>query len=385
LYNDRIEALTPLATRIQDRIVTKRILWIAFQYLLAAGLLTYLIWSRWGTPDKPGLGAVWQKHFIDGEPIHWGYLLTGFAIFASAAFLTFVRWYLLVRAQALQVTLPEAIRLGLIGLFYNSFLPGGVGGDIVKAAGLARTQERRTVAVATVLMDRVIALWGLVWFAAVLGSVFWLSGALDGKGAAPAKTIVTIFLAIVAVSLVVWVVMGLLSDAKAEQFAQRLGRIPKVGGSASEMWRAVWLYRRRQLWVWLTIGLSWICFVGYVMAFYCTANAFHDGKTDLPTLSQHFLIVPIGLVIGTVPLFPGGAGISQAGFGGLYELFSCPMQNGFLASLIYYVMQCAAGLLGFVVYSFQGRNTGVPVVNLPPPSHSSPLTRHPHSEGVPAA
>jgi uncharacterized protein (TIRG00374 family) len=365
--------------------VTKRILWNAFQYLLAAGLLTYIIWSRWGTPDNPGLGAVWQKHFVEGEPIRWGYLLTGFAIFASAAFLTLVRWYLLVRAQGLQVTLPQALRLGLIGLFYNSFLPGGVGGDIVKAAWLARSQERRTVAVATVLMDRVIALWGLVWFAALLGGVFWLSGTLDGKGAGPAKTIVTIFLAIVAVSLVVWVVMGFLSDGRAEQFAQRLGRLPKVGGSASEMWRAVWLYRRRQLWVWLTIGLSWICFVGYVLAFYCAANAFHDGKTDLPTLSQHFLIVPIGLVIGTIPLFPGGAGISQAGFGGLYELFSCPMQNGVLASLIYYLMQCTAGLLGFVIYSLQGRGTAAPAGDLPPTLPNPNLTRQPHSEGVPTA
>jgi hypothetical protein len=29
---------------------------------------------------------------------------------------------------------------------------------------------------------------------------------------------------------------------------------------------------------------------------------------------QHFLIVPIGMV----PLFPGGAGIDELGFGGLY-------------------------------------------------------------------
>ena len=162
-------------------------------------------------------------------------MLTGFAVLATAAFLTLVRWYLLVRAQGLQVTFPQAMRLGLMGLFYNQFLPGGVGGDIVKATGLARSQERRTVAVATVLMDRVIALWGLVWFTALLGGVFWLCGALDGTGAKPAKSIVTIASAIVAVSLVVWVVMGLLSDPRAEQFALRLGKLPKVGGTASEM------------------------------------------------------------------------------------------------------------------------------------------------------
>ena len=324
-------SLRPLGPRTQDRIVKKRILWIAFQYLLAFSLLSAIIYSRWGKPGSNGLGDVWHRHVIFGEPGHWeghlgsfgfslmipslptvqgvqwNYLLGGFVILAASALLTLVRWYWLgARAQGLQVTLTQAVRLGLIGLFYNQFLPGGVGGDIVKAAGLARNQERRTVAVATVLMDRVIALWGLVWFAALLGGVFWMSGALDGKGAEPAKTIVSIAMAIVAVSLVVWFVMGLLSEKGAEQYAQRLSGIPKVGGSVAEMWRAVWLYRSRPLSVWLTIGISWVCFVGYVLAFYCAASAFNEDQSPLPTLSQHFLIVPLGLVIMTIPLFPGG-------------------------------------------------------------------------------
>ena len=42
--------------------------------------------------------------------------------------------------------------------------------------GVAREQSRRTVAVATVIMDRVIALWGLFWFVALLGGAFWLTG-----------------------------------------------------------------------------------------------------------------------------------------------------------------------------------------------------------------
>ena len=365
--------------------MNKRILWNAFQYLLAAGLLTYIIWSNWSKPGQPGLGAVWQKHVVQQEPIQWGYLVTGFTIFAAAAFLTLVRWYLLVRAQGLQVTLPHALRLGLIGLFYNSFLPGGVGGDIVKAAGLARSQERRTVAVATVLMDRIIALWGLIWFAAVLGGVFWLAGALDGTGAGPAKSIVTIAAAIVGVSMAIWLVMGLLSDERAEQFACRLGRLPKVGGSVAEMWRASWLYRRRQWAVWLTIGLSWICFVGYVLAFYCAANAFHDGSSPLPTLSQHFLIVPIGLVVTVVPLFPGGAGITQAGYGALYELFSSKMEFGVLASLIYFFMQCGVGLLGLIVYSLPVRQRAEPTGDAPAAPAAAKVAPwpHPHTENVP--
>ena len=41
----------------------------------------------------------------------------------------------------------------------------------MKAAGIAREQSRRTVAVATVIMDRIIGLWGLCWLVALLGGL----------------------------------------------------------------------------------------------------------------------------------------------------------------------------------------------------------------------
>src|SRR5262249_3418090 len=158
-----------------------------------------------------------------------------------ALLLTLVRWYWLVRAQDLPFTLPDALRIGLIGFFFNTFLPGAVGGDIIKAAFLAREQSRRTVAVATVIMDRVIARWALVWFVGSLGRLFWLAGLLGGGSAAPSKLVVAGAVGVVAVSLVIWFLMGLLPQHRAERFAARLERIPKVGGSAAEFWRAVWL------------------------------------------------------------------------------------------------------------------------------------------------
>src|SRR5438067_4237931 len=167
--------------------------------------------------------------------------LAGLLLTASLL-ISFVRWHLLVRAQDLPFALPNALRLGLVGFFFSTFLPGSVGGDIVKAAALARQQSRRTVAVATVIMDRVIALWGLFWFMALVGGGLWAAGALEGPGAAESKLIVRLEAGVVGASVVVWLLLGLLSDGRAERFAGRLGRLPKVGGSAAEFWRAVWMY-----------------------------------------------------------------------------------------------------------------------------------------------
>lgn len=331
----------------------KRILGTVLKYLLAVVLLAYVVYKNWSPEGGKGLEYVFDRHFVQGQPIQWWFLAGGFFIYAFALMVTLIRWYFLVRAQDLPFTAPDAMRIGLVGFFFNTFLPGSVGGDIVKAAALAREQSRRTVAVATVIMDRVIALWGLVWFVAILGGVFWLAGQLEGEAGERSKLVVGAAGITVAASLVVWFVVGLLPDRRAARFASRLSMIPKVGGSAAEMWRAVWMYRKRQGVVFGVLALSWVGHVGFVLAFYCCACAlWSDELGPIPSLMQHFLLVPIGLVVQAVIPTPGGAGAGEWGFGALYKYFAGPTaeSNGVLASLVQRVVTWVIGLLGYLVY-----------------------------------
>jgi uncharacterized protein (TIRG00374 family) len=368
--------------------VTKRALFNFAKYVLAAGLLTWVVWANWapapkkadvaalgvssvglaaaphgqgpllvaasaypGRTDPKGLGFVWQRHVVERQPINYGYLLIAFAIFSGATALTLCRWYLLVRALDLPLRMRDAMRFGMIGIFFNTFLPGSVGGDIIKAAALARGQRRRTAAVATVIMDRAIALWALVWFVAILGSIFWLAGMLTGPSARVAATIVTSAIVIVAVSLTVWLLLGLLPDRRAEKFAGRLTRLPVVGHSAAEFWRSIWVYRQRQAAVARVMVLSWVGQVGFVCAFYCCAMALWSPELGtVPTLTQHFLLVPIGLVMQAIIPTPGGAGAGEWGFAALYLLFHAAEANGVLGSLVMRVICWVIGVFGYAVY-----------------------------------
>lgn len=300
-----------------------------------------------------GLSYVWQRHAVQGEPVHTGYLALAFVFGFTAIVITFLRWYVLVRAVGLPFRVVDALRLGFIGFFFNTFLPGSVGGDAVKAWFLAREQKnRRTIAVATVIMDRAIALWALVWFVALLGAGFWAGGLLEGPGAEPCRRIVQTAWVIVGTSLAVWLALGLLPDHRAERFAGRLSRLPKVGHAAAEMWRAVWIYRCRQKSVFGVLALSWVGHVGFVFLFYFSARTLWDAGSGqvLPSLTQHFLLVPIGLVINALPLFPGGAGIGELGFGKLYEWLDGSEASGVLGSLVMRVINWAIGLVSYFVY-----------------------------------
>jgi uncharacterized protein (TIRG00374 family) len=327
----------------------RRILWTVFQYLLAGGLLAYVIGKNWGVPeDETSLAYVWQQRVLKGD-IQYQFLALALLVYGIGTLLTFIRWYYLVRAQDLPFTVPSALRLGLVGLFFNIFLPGAVGGDIIKAAGIARQQSRRTVAVATVLLDRAIAVWGLVWFVALLGAVFWATGLLKGAVEAKLQTIVLTAAAIVGVSLIVCLLLCLLPEHRGERFAGRLTRIPRIGASAAEAWRAFWLYRCRPGSVLVALLISLVGHVCFVLTFYFAALTLAD-PDQIPSCVEHFLIVPIGMVIGAIPGFPGGAGLGELGFSELYKLLGRPGAFGALASLVQRITTWTLGLAGYLVY-----------------------------------
>jgi uncharacterized membrane protein YbhN (UPF0104 family) len=130
------------------------------------------------------------------------------------------------------------------------------------------------------------------------------------------------------------------------------------------------MYRCRQRSVALAFLLSLIANVLFIASFHCAARTLWDTEpgNSVPSLTQHLLIVPVGMVILMVPLFPGGAGIGELGFGGLYAWFHCTAANGVLALLVVRVIGWVVGLLGFIVYSLPGTRAtpdAEPVTPLP--------------------
>lgn len=332
-------------------LVSKQTILNLGKYLLAVVLLAWVIYQNWAPASGKGLAYVWQSHVVEGQAIHVGYLVAAFAIYLPAALLTFFRWYLLVRAVDLPFRLLDALRLGLVGLFFNTFLPGSVGGDIIKAAVLAGEQSRRTVAVATVIMDRLIALWALVWFVALLGGFFWLGGHFDGSSAGRSKIIVASAGIIVAVSSLVWLLLGLLPQQRADRFAGRLERLPRIGTSAAEFWRAVWMYRCKRTYIAAVLVLSWIGHVGFVFAFWCSAQVLWSPQLGpIPPVAEHFVFVPIGMVVEALVPTPGGAGGGEWSYSKLYGVFGGSEVNGALGSLVKRVVTWVLGLLGYLVY-----------------------------------
>ena len=161
-----------------DRVVTEpntetsaswRRHWAWAKWLLAAALLAFVFWRH-----RAGLSQMTQ------QSVHWLSLLIAIALCGGAILLTFLRWFCLVAALRFQFTIRDAMRLGFIGYLFNFVAPGSVGGDLVKAALLAKEQpDRRATAVATVLLDRILGMLALFMIGA--GAAWWQRDAIQPR------------------------------------------------------------------------------------------------------------------------------------------------------------------------------------------------------------
>jgi uncharacterized membrane protein YbhN (UPF0104 family) len=321
----------------------KRTLWRVAKWLLGAGILAVVVWLNW---DKM-LEMLEQSSKF--EP-HW--LLVAGTVFFVGTLITFFRWYLLVRAQGLPFRHIDAVRLGFIGLFFSSFLPGSVGGDLVKAGYIAREQHRRTAAIATIILDRIVGLVGLIFLAGIAGVLFWsdANAVVDVSGDRPLRWIV-LFVWGTSGALLLGAALLVLLPVRGEPIIARLTRVPKVGGILAEVMRAVQMYRHKYHVVALATLLAMVGHVGFVMSFYFAARAV---PPPIPTVEEHCLLIPVGMVVESVPLTPGNIGVGEAIYEYLYHLVDTrPGQydgKGALARLGQRGVSWVVALIGFCFY-----------------------------------
>lgn len=356
---------------------------VIVKYGIGFGLLAWVVGRYW--QDNAVTGAPGLRTLLAG-PIAGEWLVLAAMLTAGALALQLIRWYLLVRALDLPFTLRNACRLGMVGIFFNTFLPGSVGGDLLKAYFIAReNRERKTRAVATVLIDRALGLFGLVLFVAVLGTTLWLLGDARLIANPELQRLIQLMAACSGVTIVGYVLLGYLPQRRVDRFARRLRWLPKVGGPLAEFWYAVWIYRQRPRTILGGVALSAISHVALVLAFHTASRVFpaQGGEAEQPaSLAEHIVIAPIGFIVQALPVSPGGVGIGEATFAGLYQLSGRSASRGVIARLAMRVVEWLIGLLGYLLYLRMKKE--LPLTPIGDDADRLPETRPPTLQSAPS-
>lgn len=276
---------------------------LAAKAALAAALLFYLVVQAQQNESF--------ERLID-QPKRWSLLAAAVGLMATVAVVSFFRWYLLVRALGLNFTVADAMRLGSLGYVLNLVSLGSVGGDLFKAFLIAKGQPgKRTEAVATVLLDRIVGLYALLLVAAA--AILLSDVRSRGAGIAAMCDATVAAAAVATLGLAVLMIPAITSPRTESQ----LSRINLIGNTAARLLAAIRVYRRQPLVVLVAVLISVGLHVALISVVLCIANGLPGA---VPSWSDHFVLVPLSMVAGSIPITPNGLGTLELAMDMLYQV-----------------------------------------------------------------
>jgi uncharacterized membrane protein YbhN (UPF0104 family) len=320
---------------IKFRIIT------ALKLAVSVALIVFLVWKLLGGQD---IGAL-LRHEKD-----WGLLAWAFLLVLAAVSTTIARWCLLVRAVGIPFPAHDAIRLGAMGYALNLVSLGSVGGDLFKAIAVARERpDRKTKAIASVVVDRCIGMYALFLLASV--------GVALAQPQASTAAMMWLFrmpwigAGLGTVALLVVCLPGFTTGS----FAEFLIGLPRVGGFFSQLFSAFQMYRSNWRIILTTILLGMGVQTLFAVAFWCLAHGLYGAGPDLAT---HLVIVPMSMTAGAVPLPFGALGAFDSVVSLLYANAPSSARlieaQGLIIAFGYRVVTICLAILATLVWFWMG-------------------------------
>jgi uncharacterized membrane protein YbhN (UPF0104 family) len=287
---------------------------LASKWLVAAGLLAWLIGS-----GKLELGRLQQVR-VSGELGLFVALVVGSMILPAC------RWYWLLRIQRLKVPLGQVALWTWAGYFTAVVLPGAASGDLAKGyLILRRGPVARTRTLITVLADRALGVYSLLWLGAF--SLVWLVG--QGKMTAQLAPLAgSIFCLLVGMTLGA----GILCIRPCRNVLLRL--LPSSWRVACRESFALYDSGRAGLLGCLILSVASNAMI--VGSFAVAGNLLHRAVP----VDVTFLVGPLIALVNCLPLTPGGIGVAETAADGLFAGFG--LQGG--AEIMLLVRVGLAGL-----------------------------------------
>jgi uncharacterized membrane protein YbhN (UPF0104 family) len=290
----------------------KKALLLALKLSVTVGLLAYLF-------SRIDVASVAQ--IVAGAS--WGWTIAGLLLYLALQGLCAWRWVLLARVLNLDGAWTQFVRYYYVGMFFNLFLPTGVGGDVYRCYYVARSAADWRRAILSVLADRGVGFGTMCLIAAVatlaFGRVYlpaWMGWAL-GAG-------VLGVLALVAVGIVA-----------RGRFAAIWTSVPMV----------VEFFKRPGLLV-MVAGLSIVLQVLVIVVNILNGIAL---QLDVPFVF-YFILIPLIAVATMIPVSLNGLGVREGAFVFFLAQVGVPEAQALSLALLWLGVLIASSLIGGLVW-----------------------------------
>lgn len=292
----------------------KKILSFAVKLVVSGGILLYLFYFS---------DINIQKVIATLKQTRLPVFFLAFFVYLCTIFISSKRWSLFLPEP---MKYSRIVSLYFIGSFFNTFLPGLVGGDAVKAFYLYKDTGKGGASLVSVFMDRYMGLTAMIG----LGIIAFIGGYSYIKGTDIVWMVPVLFGGFLLASLVLWKLnwgkikilnmfyeplMGFKSEAKIIIKALLLAFIIQIFGITSAYILS------------LSIGIN------------------------IPII-YFFMFVPIISVVAAIPANLAGLGFREAGFVFLFTTSAGLIikEEAMSLSLLVFTIMCMANLIGGVEY-----------------------------------
>jgi hypothetical protein len=317
-----------------------RLALVALKIGVASILIGWLLYS--GTVDFAALRVFLDRPLLPAVSL---------AVLAFNVVIGAMRWRLLLSTLDVRITAGRALQLHTTAAFFNVAVPGGIGGDIVKAIYVARDElpaKRPNVYLIT-FADRLLGVGSMLLVGAIMviarGPAAW-----DGQ----LRQVSLIVTSLAVLSIVAPIVLLVLAR-RASSGARHgiIGRLVEVTRHIASQPIAI-------------LKATAMAVAGHaagIVLFTTLAAAISTQDVSLFSVAT---VYPLGLLTIVLPISMAGIGVGHIAFERLFTLIG--LSGGANVFNLYFIGQTAPCLLGVIPYLALRRRA-------PPPTESE-VTEH---------
>lgn len=263
---------------------------------------------------------------------------------ALSNFTASLQWKLLLERQGVHLGYLHLLKLYYVGLFFNNFMPGNVGGDVKKVYDIRVQGGQDTVGagLTATFFDRLFGLFFVTLFALAVGALFFVHDDAQRAFIWPS----------------IWIFLGFCT-LFACLCSRRLGDIcikvmskvfPKsVAGRLVHMFERFRLFRSFKLWIQIS-GLSFVTQSLRILVHYFCGIAV---GVEL-SVSWYFYYIPLVAIVSALPISIGGFGPREFLAQSLFARAGVPSLESVVIQLLAYFVSLLLSLFGAFVFLLGG-------------------------------
>jgi uncharacterized protein (TIRG00374 family) len=310
-----------------------KIFLLAIKLILIFAIFTFLFWQ-----------AARNNAFTElfRQSPQWGMILCAFLFQCFSVSITIIRWRRLVHTIGLELSLKDAFRYGFLGLVLSLAPMGILGGDAMKTYLLIhRNPEKRSAALASVFVDRVVGLLAMF----ICATIFIFAMGFAFRTELLARSVSNIVLLFTVVGMVGCMIMFLpvFSSKDIERWTLL---IPIFGKYAIKLVRSLLIYRNNLSSVLICFVISLPVHLSFGLSLYFLADGIFT-SIEVPSLPEHIMLYSVVNITSMIPL---AAGPFEFMLEQLYPLFGIAIGVGMVVALAFRVIAILVAAIGIIFY-----------------------------------